>query len=153
MFTIILYLISLQFAINWIRSFIFIYQGNFIFFFKGTIKIHQCIIIDNLKYLCSCVQITAKSIEHLFIYQNGVTVVIKVFNVCCQITHTIFTKILLMICCHHCNRLDQSYVTKWISSDIFQVQPLAYNIFHTYLSNTYAVLLWHIQSIKSSLHY
>ena len=62
-------------------------------------------------------------------------------------------KFLLMIYCHHCNMLDQSYVTKWISSDISQVQPLAYNIFHTYLSNTYAVLLWYIQSIKSSLHY
>ena len=58
-------------------------------------------------------------------------------------------KFLLMIYCHHCNRLDQSCATKWISSDIFQVQPLTYNIFHTYLSNTYAVLLWHSQSIKS----
>ena len=53
---------------------------------------------------------------------------------------------LLMIYYHHCNRLDQSCATEWISSDIFQVLPLIYNIFHTYLSNIYAVLLWHIQS-------
>ena len=55
-----------------------------------------------------------------------------------------FQKILIYY--HHCNMLDQSCATKWISSDIFQVLQLIYNIFHTYLSNIYTVLLWHIQS-------
>ena len=122
---------------------------------KILLRCISYIIIDILKWLCTCIQIAAKPIfiEQLFIYQKGVTGVIKVFQcLLSNYSHYIY-KFLLMIYCHHCNSLDQSYVTKWISSDIFQVQPLAYNIFHTYLSNTYAVLLWHIQSIKSSLHY
>ena len=52
----------------------------------------------------------------------------------------------ILIYYHHCNMLDHSCATKRISSDIFQFLQLTYNIFHTYLSNTYIVLLWNIQS-------
>ena len=124
---------------------------------KVLLRCISCIIIDILKWRCSCVQMAAKSIfiEQLLIYQKSVTVVITVFQFLLSNyyhLHYIYmnfmniTIVLLMIYYHHCNRLDQSCATEWISSDIFQVLPLTYNIFHTYLSNIYAVLLWHIQS-------
>ena len=99
----------------------------------------------------------AKSIfiEQLLIYQRSATVVITVLQFLLSNyyhLHYIYMNfmnviiVLLMIYYHHCNMFNQSCATEWIASDIFQVLPLTYNIFHTYLSNIYAVLLWHIQS-------
>ena len=116
---------------------------------KVLLRCISCIIIDILKWRCSCIQIAAKSIfiEQLLISQKSVTNVIIVFQFLLSNyyhLHYILKKFLIYY--HHCNMLDHSCATKRISSDIFQFLQLTYNIFHTYLSNTYIVLLWNIQS-------
>ena len=111
---------------------------------KVLLRCISCIIIDILKWRCSCIQIAAKSIfiEQLLIYQKSVTVVITVFQFLLSNyyhLHYIYMNfmniiiVLLMIYYHHCNMLNQSCATEWIASDIFQVLPLTYNIFYTYL--------------------
>ena len=118
---------------------------------KVLLRYISCIIIDILKWLCSCVQIAAKSI----LYRTANYISKKCNNCNHSISISVVKllpltlylhEILLMIYYHHCNRHDQKCATEWNSSDIFQVLPLTYNIFHAYLSNIYAVLLWHIQS-------
>ena len=111
---------------------------------KVLLRCMSCIIIDILKWRCSCVQIAAKSIfiEQLLIYQRSATVVITVLQFLLSNyyhLHYIYMNfmnviiVLLMIYYHHCNMFNQSCATEWIASDIFQVLPLTYNIIYTYL--------------------
>ena len=128
---------------------------------KVLLRCISCIIIDVFKVALLLCSDSCK----IYIYRTATYISKK-----CNSYHSISISIvkllpltlylhefLLMIYYHHCNRLDQSCATEWISSDIFQVLPLTYNIFYTYLykyihstAMTYSKFYcqW-IQSIKS----
>ena len=87
----------------------------------------------------------------IYIYRTA-TYMSKKCNICNQSISISVVKLLpLTLYLHEIYKYYYSIVNDILpslqhASDIFQVLPLTYNIFHTYLSNIYTVLLWHIQS-------